>query len=421
VLGLLLRPRLAGHHQLGATLTVAGLRGPERSFAVAEVSFRVAGQGALQQSIHIDARSQRVGIFENIGSQPTGGLVDEGRWRRVELVPVDESDPEPDAEPLREGLRAPGVVTAVGEVIEVEVEGRRGLLVEVEDPALRAVLAPGDRLQVTVIGTDARGQALLSTRPPAGREPDAGRTAGASVTRSTDPGSGGGRPPAASVTEVVADLAEALRTAPPGARLVVRGRHRGPLTISQPVELRGEEAILEAERGPVLLVQADAVLRGLVVRGTARPGAYAADAVEVRSGRVSLHECDLRSDASGNLTPGRAVAVTGPATVELRGCRIHHSGVGVAVDVSWGGFATTTARGARVGLQDCRIVDNALGVAVAGAGREVRAVGCTFSGNADAAVRALPGATAVVEDSEVDRASLIADPGATLDARGNRS
>lgn len=358
VLALLLRPEVAGHGTVGGTARAVDASGTETLWGLQGVHLRVAGPAALQQSIHIDARSQRVGIFENIGGAGSGGLVGAARWEPLELRRLERA-PSPAAADLAVGFRGTGVVAAAGAELLVALEGHTGVLVDLEDPALRSILGPGDRLSVTVLGTDDRGRPLLSTRPAR-----AGSAPAPAPTATTEVGPGG--------------LAAAIAAAAPGSTLVIRGPQEGPLAIDKPLTLDATEAVLHVPRGVGLRLSADVVVRGLVVRGTAA-GGYAPDGIEIAGGRVVLEGCDIAVNSEGALTPGRGVAVTGPASVEIRGGRIHHCGVGVAVDVSWSGFPTTTARGARVHVRDVAFADNDRDAASAGEGRELHLVGCTLS------------------------------------------
>lgn len=395
VLSALFRAAVAGHHHATVRIVTAPLRGAPQHWAAPPLPFLVGAAQALQSQIHIDARSQRVGIFENIGGPAKGGLVANADWRRLELVgasaPVAETVAVTDAPP-KAGV---AVVVSVGDVLLVEVDGHRGPLVDGQD----VPLATGDRLQVVAIGQDSAGRPLWSTRAPA---PEAARSGATVDVGPSD------------------DLAAVLAAAPPGAKITVRGVHRGPIAIDRALELIGADgATIEAPTGPVLKIAGDVVLTGLVVRGVAPAGRYAADAVEVRSGRVVLQDCTLSSDLPGNLTPGRALGVAGPATVELRGCTVCDSGVGVAIDVSWSGFPTDTARGARVRVMGGTFRGVGTGLAVAGADRDLRVARVTFQRIGERAVHVHKGATATVEDCVLGGAAAQADPGATLVARGN--
>jgi hypothetical protein len=381
----LLRPEVAGHHTLAVGVTAQPAAGAPAAFHTDDVAFRVGAAGALAQSITIDARQNRVGVFENIGNAERGGLVGEARWRAVSVRPgalpaeapvVGPTLPEP-------GARVTGVVTAGGDVPALDVDGVPGALVELEDPALRAVLARGDRLQVTVLGHDGRGGLLLSTRAPRAAPT-------AAPTGRVGPGD---------------SLADAIAAAPAGARLQVTGTHQGPFVVARPLELWGD-GVLQAAKGPVLALAADAVVRGLTIRGAAGPGAYAADAVEVRAGRVLLERCALSAEAPGNLTPGRVVAVTGPATLELRDCTVTDAALGLAVDVSWAGSATDTAAGATVTVAGGRFERVGTALAAAGPRRTVTATGADLRGATDAATHAQRGATVTLRD-------CLTKPGAT--------
>lgn len=388
VLSARIHPAVAGHHAATLTLTATPLRGEAELYA-ADVEFRVAGSGALQQSIHIDARNQRVGLFENIGASDRGGLVGGGDWRELPL----RAGRAAVAERVLPAVGTRALVTIVAkDPLTAELDGVRGALVEV-DPTLLGVLGPGDKLPATVIGHDGRGGLLLSTR-------DAPKVSAQAVVR-VGPGDA---------------LADALAAAPAGARVEISGVHRGSFVVDRRLELAGD-GVLEGLRAPVLRVTADLVLRGLTVRGVAGPGAYAADAVEVAAGRVVIERCTLSSDGDRNLTPGRALAITGPAEVELRDSVVRRSGVGVAVDVSWSGFATTLAQGATVRVYGTTFEDVGTGFAIAGAGRALHAARNTCV-RVDVGARVINGASATFEDNTMP--GIEADPGTQVVSRGNR-
>jgi RNA polymerase subunit RPABC4/transcription elongation factor Spt4 len=396
VFSMLFRPGVAGHHHASGQVVLRPLRGAEQRWQLSQIPFLVGAAAALQQQIHIDARAQRVGVFENIGVASRGGLLDETDWRLVDLRPAIEGAPVAVAAPkgLAPGHSGTARVVLHGDVVDVELEGHRGSLVDWHDPALRMVVRPGDKLQVVVIGADGAGRPLFSSR-------------------------GGAVQPAMPAGQIRVgpedDLAAALRNASPGAKILIEGTHRGPFVLDRPLELAGGKgAVLESRTGPALRISGDVVLRELTVRGAAPNGQYAIDAIEVRSGRVIVQECTLSSDAPGNVVPGRAIAVAGAATVEVRHCVVQGSGVGVSVDVSWSGFATDTARGARVKVISCEISGCGTGVAVAGNDREVRVARTRFIGVSEAAVRVLKGGMAAIEECTIPPHLLVAEPGANL-------
>ena len=400
-LQLVVSPERAGHHSLRLELTATGFGAGAAVFHADELPFKVGAAAPLHQSIHIDARSQKVGIFENIGAAPRGGLLAEARWRPIPVsagpAPRAATEPGEGVVLPAVGVRGAGVVVSGGEAPVIALGEVHGVLVELEDPALRGVLGPGDRLDVTVLGHDGRGGLLLSTRAP--------RSVAPAVVSEGRVGPG-------------ESLAAALAAAPAGARIAVSGVHQGPFRVERRLELTGD-GTLEAARGPVLTIAADVVVRGLVVRGAAPPSGYAADAIEIRAGRVLLDGCTVSSDAPQNLTPGRAVAVTGPATVEIRGGQLQDSGIGVAVDVSWSGFATDGAAGARVHVSGTRFTRVNTGAAAAGAGRVLTLERCDLLGVVDRAVHVHRGASVTVLECRVHRDRLTAEPQSTLTARDN--
>lgn len=401
VLSVWFKPTVAGHHRADFRFELGFLRGAPAWWA-AELPFLIGAAAALQQQIHIEAGSQRVGVFENIGAATKGGLITDADWRMVTLRPAAApaaSAAAREAAAAKVGAAGTALVVSAGDPPTVTLDGATGPLVDGLDVALRRRLRPGDKLDVHVMGLDGRGGPLFAVGPAPAAEAVGGDTV------IVGPGD---------------DLAAAVARAPAGTKIVIRGQHEGPVSVDRPMELRGEGgATLRAAEGPVLRLAADVVVRDLTVRGAAPEGQYAVDAIEVRSGRVVVEGCKVSADAPKNLVPGRAIAVAGAANLELRGCQIEGSGIGVAVDVSWSGFATDTARGARVKVVGCELVGVGVGVAVAGADRELRVVRTRFAAIGEAAVRALRGGSCVVEDCTVPKRLLSADPGADIVVKGS--
>src|SRR5262249_14152690 len=119
-------------------------------------------------------------------------------------------------------------------------------------------------------------------------------------------------------------IADAVRHAPPGCRIVVRrGVYQETVTLDKPVEIVGdgprEEVVLEATAGDCLGVKATgAVVGGLALR--CRAGAHGGKyfAVDVPQGRLLLEDCDVSSDSLS------CVAIHGAsANPTLRNCRLH--------------------------------------------------------------------------------------------------
>ena len=325
VVSVLLPLPTAGHHEFTGAVEIQPLRGGPSTWRLAPTHVRVGAAAALQQSIHIDARSQKVGIFENIGGSTESGLVGRASWKPISLQ---------------------------------------------REEAPSTLLAPPPLEPVTSHGS----------------------------------------------------LTERIHAAEPGAVVDVEGTHTGPLVLRRPITLRGAPgATLEIERGAALIIQADARIEGFTIRSTAPPGGYAPDGIEVQTGRVILSQVQLHMHTEGVLTPGRGVAVTGPAHLEVEGGEVTGCGVGLAVDVGWGGFAANRARGARVSARQLRLADNGVAAAVAGPDRELHLAHCTFAGNRDGSVRALDGAYASVQHCDVSANELWADDPSTIEKRGNPS
>ena len=180
--------------------------------------------------------------------------------------------------------------------------------------------------------------------------------------------------------------------------------------------------MVEVVRGAALTLHGDVVVRSLSIRGAAPKGTYAPDGIAVQSGRVLIDGCDITVDRPGNLTPGRGIAVIGPAQVEVQGGQIHNCGVGIAVDVGWGGFGAGQARGARVGVHGVTLRANGLGAAVAGAGRELHLARCTFSpnrdGDPDRDAPHLEGAVRALDDAVLTVEACVLEP--STDNQGHR-
>jgi hypothetical protein len=146
-------------------------------------------------------------------------------------------------------------------------------------------------------------------------------------------------------------LAEALRAATPGARLLVRpGLYRESLVLNKLVELVGEGARAEitltsADRSCILMQTDEAIVRGLTVYqelGDADGTGFFA--LDIAQGRLTLEDCDITSRSLSCV--GVHNAATAPA---IRRCRIHAGADG-------GVYFFNGAGGT---LEDCDIYANA--------------------------------------------------------------
>jgi F-box protein 11 len=174
-------------------------------------------------------------------------------------------------------------------------------------------------------------------------------------------------------------ISEAVRAAPPGARIRVRpGRYHGGLVLDKPVEIigegRAEDIVLESSASNCLLVQTERTLvRGLSLRGRSGRRGGECVAVEVPCGRLVLEDCDVTSDS---LT---CVAIHGAAAAaEIRRCRIHDSSDGPGV---------LFAAGSRGTVEGCVIFNNRMAGIEIREGSQCAVENCDVFGNAGTGVQ----------------------------------
>lgn len=204
--------------------------------------------------------------------------------------------------------------------------------------------------------------------------------------------------PAAVVVSAAGDgdfqsVGEALRHAPPGARVLVRpGLYAESIVIDREVELVGdgprEEVVIMGVDASCLRMRADrARVAGLTLRGAGRGGA-AFFAVDITRGRLALEDCDVTSETLS------CVAVHGPAAEpSLRGCRIHDG-------ADSGVYFFEGAAGL---VEDCEVYGHAnVGVAVTGGARPTLRRSKIHDG-ADAGVVVWQEGTALVESCDIYR------------------
>jgi hypothetical protein len=210
-----------------------------------------------------------------------------------------------------------------------------------------------------------------------------------------------------------ASITEALRHAPPGARVVVRpGVYDEGITLDKQVEIVGEgpreQVVIRSIAGSCLHMQTDrARVAGLTFRGAAADGA-AFFAVDIPRGRLLLEDCDISSDTLS------CVAVRGAdAAPVLRRCLIHDG-----ADSGLYFF-----EGASGQVEDCEVYRNAnVGVAVGG-GAAPTISRSRIHGGANAGVVFWQGASGLVEGCEIygnRGACLGVSDGATPTARACR-
>jgi Right handed beta helix region len=153
-------------------------------------------------------------------------------------------------------------------------------------------------------------------------------------------------------------ISEAITSAPPGARIVVRpGLYSESLVIDKPVEIIGDgpvrQTVIESVNSPCVLMRADhGSLRGLSLRGRGGQDANEYFAVDISYGQLLFEDCQITNESNG------CVSVHGPeASPIIRRCKIH-DGEGYGVWV-WDNASAV--------VEDCEIYNNAgAGVMISG-------------------------------------------------------
>jgi nitrous oxidase accessory protein NosD len=120
---------------------------------------------------------------------------------------------------------------------------------------------------------------------------------------------------------------QALRSAPPGARINVRpGLYRESVVIDKPVHIMGdgpvEQVVVESMDSPCLVIRAgEGEIRGLSLRGDFNESDGGHPAIDIGYGQVLLEDCDVTSNSSVCISiHGRGVAPV------IRRCRVHDGG-----------------------------------------------------------------------------------------------
>jgi parallel beta-helix repeat protein len=146
-------------------------------------------------------------------------------------------------------------------------------------------------------------------------------------------------------------IGDAVREAPPGARIVVApGVYVEGIVLDRPLEVVAEGApgtvVVEARDASCLVMETGyARVRGLVLRGRTGPDGRTRFAVDVPQGHLLLEDCEITSDALA------CVAIRGrSAAPVLRRCHVR-DGKGSGVFVQGGGTGT---------LEHCAVAGNAL-------------------------------------------------------------
>lgn len=187
-------------------------------------------------------------------------------------------------------------------------------------------------------------------------------------------------------------LAEALKTAPAGARLLVRsGSYAGNLVLNRSVEILaepgGDGVVIEAASSPGVTISADQVrLSGLLFRCSS---AGNGSVVEVSRGRTVLEDCAIEagSNTSGSLT-GLRVRSSGDVT--LSRCQITGGAAGVRV--------TETAHCL---LRTCDLSgSSSTGISVSDTA-DVRLYGCNLLNHADSGLVVAGPAQVLLDTCEI--------------------
>src|SRR5438876_1840570 len=194
---------------------------------------------------------------------------------------------------------------------------------------------------------------------------------------------------------------EAIRSAQPGARIVVRpGRYEEGLILDKNLEICGEgpreEIIIESPDFHCLAIQAGRVsIKGLTLRSLGGRKGNKRFAVDLVQGQAVLEECDISSDTLAG------VSVHGPASeATVCRCRIHDGGTSGIIfwdkgrgtvedcDISANGMAGVLIRsGGNPVIQRNRIRDGKMfGVMVDDHGSGT-VIDCDISGNGIAGVQ----------------------------------
>lgn len=281
--------------------------------------------------------------------------------------------------------------------------------------------------------------ATTTTPPPARKQTSPAPRAATAAKRATPPAPAASSPPPSSrgssnpraaapsapASFVVAPggggdfltLADAIRRAPAGSRLLVRpGIYQEGLVIDKPLEIVGdgprEDIVVRATASSCLVMRSDAgVIRNLTLRGQARSGGPGGDgffAVDIEHGRPLFDGCDISSDSLA------CVAIHNPSAAPVvRACRIHH---GVALGV----FAFDGAGGL---VEACDIFENSnVGVSVTnGATTGVR--DCHVHHGNDAGIVVWDRAACLIENCDVyanRRANLSVGDAGLATVRGCR-
>jgi hypothetical protein len=188
-------------------------------------------------------------------------------------------------------------------------------------------------------------------------------------------------------------LREAVRDAPDDACLVLQaGLYRESLVIKRSVQICAAESegtvTLESGSAAAVFVLEDACLRleRLVVRGLGGRDKKAQAAVEVKSGRLVMEDCNLTSDSS------TVLEVRGEnAEVVVRRCHLHDGKAG----------GVLFAEGGAGYLEDCHLYQNKLSQVVIGKDCAPVLFGCKISHALMAGIYISEGGEGLIENCDI--------------------
>jgi F-box protein 11 len=208
-------------------------------------------------------------------------------------------------------------------------------------------------------------------------------------------------------------LGEALRLAPAGARILVRGGvYRESLVLERSVEVMpsepGDQVVLESPAGPCLTLQAgQALVRGLSLR--VKDGVDGVDyTVVITQGKAVLEGCEIGAGDTG------CVRIAGAqAAPVLRRCAIRKgSEQGVLLEgrahatfedcpLSGGGLGMLVSEGSEATLRNCQLFENENGgIQFTGQSRGTLQ-GCELRANGGTAVEILEGSSPILRKTRV--------------------
>jgi Right handed beta helix region/Pectinesterase len=189
-------------------------------------------------------------------------------------------------------------------------------------------------------------------------------------------------------------ISEAIRRAPPGARVLVRpGLYRDSIVIDREVEILGDgtsETIIVESVGASCLTMRSAALasaRNLTLRGASPLSGHTGFfTIDIAQGALTLEDCDITSNALACIALHEAAA-----TSLIRRCYIHHG-------ADSGIYAFNGAQGR---VEDCLIeAHRNVCIAVMGQAR-LALVGSRIQNGEDAGVVAWNEGNATLEDCEI--------------------